>query len=165
MFVANHRSNLDTFILISCIPGLRGLAKKSIYYNIFFAPFMMVIGFIPVSKGSITSFLRGLQSLKTRVLDLNRPVLIFPETTRCPKNFMGIQKFTPSIFQVAIDSQAVIVPIIIKGTDQTMGQGDLFLTPFQRMNIKMLPQISPNQFTDAKLFSEHVSGLILKELL
>ena len=164
IFVANHRSNLDTFILISHIPGLRGLAKKSIYYNIFFAPFMMVNGFIPVAKGNVSSFVQGLHQLKIKILDLDRPVLVFPETTRCLKNFSGVQKFSPSVFQIAMDSQATVVPIVIKDSDQTMGRGDFLLKPFQKMEVIMLQQISTAHFSDSKLLSDHVSELIMKEL-
>jgi 1-acyl-sn-glycerol-3-phosphate acyltransferase len=163
MFVANHRSNLDTFLLISLIPGLRGLAKSSLFYNIFFAPIMLLIGFAPVKKGSIDGFLVGLKMLKTKILDRNRAVLIFPETTRCEKNFSSIQKFSSAVFDVAIESSALVVPIFIQDTDQSLGRGDLLLNPYNPLAMKIFSAIQTSDFKNATELSKHVRNLFLNE--
>ncbi|RYZ83202.1 MAG: 1-acyl-sn-glycerol-3-phosphate acyltransferase [Proteobacteria bacterium] len=149
LFIANHRSNLDTFLLISYIPGLRGLAKSSLFQNIFFAPFMIVAGFIPVDKGSPGSLVRGLKAMKEKILDKNRAVLIFPETTRCEKGAKSMNKFAAAFFALAIDAGALIVPIAIENTDAVMGRGDFLIHPFQNVRITMLPPIDAKIFTDA----------------
>jgi 1-acyl-sn-glycerol-3-phosphate acyltransferase len=156
IFVANHRSNLDTFLMISFIPGLRGLAKKSLFYNIFFLPFMLIMGFIPVDKGSPSSFIQGLKSIRTKLLDRNHPVLIFPENTRCPKGHPTLQKFSESIFKMAMDAGALIVPVAIKNSDQLLGRGDLFLTPFVPVKLTIFQAINANDFDDAKALSQKV---------
>jgi len=149
LFIANHRSNLDTFLLISYIPGLRGLAKSSLFYNVFFAPFMYVAGFIPVDKGSPESLIKGLKLLNEKLLQRDRSVLIFPETTRCEKGFHSVNKFSASFFSLAIESQALIVPLAIEDTDQIMGRGDLLIHPFQRVKIKMLEPVDAKKFHDS----------------
>ncbi|MGE0634021.1 MAG: lysophospholipid acyltransferase family protein [Pseudobdellovibrionaceae bacterium] len=156
LFVANHRSNLDTFLLISYIPGLRGLAKSSLFHNVFFAPFMWVVGFIPVDKGRPESFLTTLKLLKTQLLDRNRAVLYFPEHTRCAKGFDSVSKFSSSVFMGAIESQALVVPLVIKRTDQLMGKGDLFLNPYEPVEIKMLDPIKASEFDDAIVLRDFV---------
>lgn len=161
IFAANHRSNLDTFILISYIPGLRGMAKSSLFYNIFFAPIMWIIGFIPVEKGNLRSFLEGLALVRKKILDRNRSLLIFPETTRCQKGAVGVGKFSAAIFQLAVDSQAVIVPIALQNTDQLYGRGDLLLNPFQKTKVTMLEPIFPNQLpTTGQDQAEHLKDLV-----
>jgi 1-acyl-sn-glycerol-3-phosphate acyltransferase len=152
IFVANHRSNLDTFLLISYIPGLRGLAKKELYYNIFFAPMMWLMGFIPVKKGDFHSFLRGLEKVKKQILGQNKAFLVFPETTRAEKGFKGVKKFSSSPFQLAVDTQALVVPIAIKNTDQLYGRGDLFLHPYQPVEVKMLAPLFPETFITGSVF-------------
>lgn len=164
LFVANHRSNMDTFLLISYIPGLRGLAKKSLFYNIFFAPFMYVCGFIPVEKGSSESFVKGLGMLRDKLLKRNRPVLIFPENTRCEKNFSSVQKFSAAVFSIAIESKALLVPLVIESTDQLLGRGDLFIHPFTQVQIKMLEPIVAANYTDAQELRDHTWSLIHSEL-
>ncbi|MBL7672406.1 MAG: 1-acyl-sn-glycerol-3-phosphate acyltransferase [Bdellovibrionaceae bacterium] len=146
LFVANHRSNLDTFLLISYIPGLRGLAKSSLFYNIFFSPFMVVAGFVPVSKGNQKSLLQGLKILGQEILQKNRAVLVFPETTRCPKGFPSMQKFSASFFSVAVENEALVVPLVIRSTDRILGRGDFLLHPFQATSIEMLEPIEATAF-------------------
>ncbi|MBK7962165.1 MAG: hypothetical protein IPK04_13885 [Bdellovibrionales bacterium] len=59
---------------------------------------MVVAGFVPVSKGNQKSLLQGLKILGQEILQKNRAVLVFPETTRCPKGFPSMQKFGASFF-------------------------------------------------------------------
>jgi len=160
LFVANHRSNLDTFLLISYIPGLRGLAKSSLFYNIFFAPFMMVAGFIPVNKGSTESFVKGLKLLGRKLLKRDRPVLIFAENTRCDKGQPSLNKFTAAFFALAIDCGALIVPIAIESTDRLMGRGDFLLHPFEPVKISMLPAVDAKKFNDSIALRDLVWGQV-----
>ena len=150
LFVGNHRSNLDTFLLISFIPGLRGLAKSSLFQNIFFAPYMWLCGFIPVDKGSLNSLAQGLKLLKSKLLLKDRAVLAFPETTRCKKDFKGVGKFGASFFSLAIESEATIVPFVFKGTDQLMGKGDFFINPFQPVTLTLLEPIKAADFQNPR---------------
>ena len=163
MFVANHRSNLDTFLLISYIPSLRGLAKSSLFSNIFFAPMMWAVGFIPVQKGSIMGFVHGLRLMKEKILSQGQPVLVFPETTRCVKGFVGVQKMSQAVFDVAIETAAVVVPIYIQGTDELLGRGDLLVHPFTSVSLKMLPSLKAKEYVSAFLLAEHVRELFLRE--
>lgn len=156
MFVSNHRSNLDTFFLLSFIPGLRGLAKSSLYYNIFFAPYMMAAGFVPVKKGSINGFIEGLRVLKKKILEINRAALVFPETTRCAKGYDSIGKFSTAVFDAAMASSAMIVPIYLHNTDQVMGRGDFLIHPFKPIHIKILNAIPADSFNNSTELTEHV---------
>lgn len=163
IFVANHRSNLDTFILISLIPGLRGLAKKSLFQNVFFAPIMLLWGFIPVDKGSMKSFIVGLEKIKTKLLMKNRSVLFFPENTRCNKGDLSVHKFNASIFATAIQAEALVVPIVIKGTDDVLGRGDLFLHPFHPIEFKLLDPVPAKTYSDALDLRNEIWDRVEKE--
>jgi 1-acyl-sn-glycerol-3-phosphate acyltransferase len=160
LFVANHRSNLDTFLLISFIPGLRGLAKRSLFYNFFFGIFMLIAGFIPVDKGSPESFLLGLNALRDKLLRKNRPVLIFPENTRCEKGYQSVRKMSAAVFGIAIESQALVVPLVIENTDRLMGRGDFLLNPFEPVKITMLPAIEASRYVNSKILRDDVWNLI-----
>ena len=149
LFVANHRSNLDTFLLISYIPGLRGLAKSTLFHNLFMAPFMLSAGFVPVQKGNARSFIDGLNLLGQRLLAHDRAVLIFPENTRCEKGFALLNKFGASPFGIAIQQGAVVVPLAIHETDQLLGKGDILLHPFQPVRIEMLAPVEAAEFSDS----------------
>lgn len=163
MFVANHRSNLDTFILISRIPGLRGMAKKSLFYNVFFAPSMYLMGFVPVEKGSVAGFLQGIHLLKEKILEKNNPALVFPETTRCRKNNPGINKWSDAVFQAAIQSESLLVPILIQNTDQSMGKGDLFVHPGHTAKLKLYDPIEAKTYSSARDLSQQVYQFLLDQ--
>ena len=163
LFVGNHRSNLDTFLLISFIPGLRGLAKQSLFYNILFAPIMLLTGFVPVRKGSTESFLMGLEKIKEKILNKNRSALVFPENTRCEKNFSGLGKMTSSFFSLAIETKALVVPVAIHNSDAIMGRGDFLIYP-GHVRIEMLPAIESTLYTSAKQLSQVVQSQILGAL-
>lgn len=156
LFVANHRSNLDTFLLISYIPGLRGLAKKSLFYNVFFGIYMYLVGFIPVEKGNSSSFVKGLHRLRDKLLLRNRPVLIFPENTRCEKGYPSVKKFSSAVFSIAIDSQALVVPLVMQKTDRLMGRGDLFVNPYEPVKITMLKPIQASLYQDSQKLRDDV---------
>ena len=160
LFVANHRSNLDTFLLISYIPGLRGLAKRSLFYNFFFGIFMYIAGFIPVEKGSSESYLSGLNALRDRLLLKDRPVLIFPENTRCDKGFTSVRKFSSGVFDKAIESKALIVPIVIQNTDRLMGRGDVLINPYQTVKLTMLKPIQANTYQNSQSLRDDVWTMI-----
>ncbi len=164
LFVANHRSNLDTFLMISWIPGLRGLAKSTLYYNFIFAPFMWITGFIPVKKGSANSFMDGLQKLRTRLLEKEIPVLIFPENTRCEKGAPKLNKWSQSVFKMALDAKATIIPVAIKNTDSLLGKGDLMLNPFEPIEVKMLPPVETSHYFDSQVLSKDIHFLLEQEL-
>ena len=155
LFVGNHRSNLDTFLLISYIPGLRGLAKRSLFYNFLFAPIMLLTGFVPVQKGSAESFLKGLNTMKEKILNKNRAALVFPENTRCEKNFSGLGKMTTSFFSLAIETKALVVPVAIHNSDAIMGRGDFLIHP-GHVRIQMLPVIDSSFYLSAKQLSQAV---------
>jgi 1-acyl-sn-glycerol-3-phosphate acyltransferase len=160
LFVANHRSNLDTFLLISYIPGLRGLAKRSLFYNFFFGLFMYFAGFIPVEKGSSESYLAGLNALRDKLLKRDRPVLIFPENTRCDKGFPSVRKFSSGVFDKAIESEALIVPLVIENTDRLMGRGDFFINPFEPVKITMLDPVIAKNYKDSRDLRDDVWKMI-----
>jgi 1-acyl-sn-glycerol-3-phosphate acyltransferase len=164
LFVANHRSNLDTFLLIALIPGLRGLAKSTLYYNFLFAPFMWITGFIPVEKGNSESFLEGLRKIKTDLFEKNIPVLIYPENTRCSKGSPKLNKWSQAIFKIATEADATIIPIAIKNTDGVLGKGDFLLTPFELIEIKMLKPIEVNQWKNSSEVSKNIHHLLELEL-
>lgn len=164
LYVANHRSNLDTFLLISLIPGLRGLAKSSLFYNFFFAPFMWIVGFIPVEKGNAKSFIDGLDRLRTELLANEIPVLIFPENTRCSKGSSKLNKWGQAVFKMAIEAKATIIPIALKNTDTVLGRGDLLLTPFRPIQIKMLTPVEAQEWKDCHQLSKTVHQLLATEL-
>jgi 1-acyl-sn-glycerol-3-phosphate acyltransferase len=161
VYVANHRSNLDTFLLISLIPGLRGMAKKSLFYNVFLTPMMLLIGFVPVQKGNIQSFIEGLKLVRLKILLKNKPALVFPETTRCVKNTVGVGKMSHAVFAMAKEAKALIVPIRIEKTDQVLGRGDFLIHPYHEIRLTILEPIHPENFSDHHVLSDYVKSALI----
>ena len=140
-------------------------AKKSLFYNIFFAPFMLLIGFVPVDKGNVRSFLEGIQLLRTKILMKDRPALVFPETTRCQKNAAGLGKFSEAVFKAAIDAEALVVPVLIKGTDDILGRGDFLINPYILCELTIYEPIVANKYATEGDLSREVKRFLTDKLV
>ena len=121
---------------------------------------MYFAGFIPVEKGSSESYLAGLNALRDKLLLRDRPVLIFPENTRCDKGFKSVRKFSSGVFNKAMESQALIVPIMIENTDKLMGRGDFLLNPQEPVKITMLKPFKASDYTDSQKLRDDVWKII-----
>jgi 1-acyl-sn-glycerol-3-phosphate acyltransferase len=98
--------------------------------------------------------------LGRKLLKRDRPVLIFPENTRCNKGCTSVNKFTAAFFSLAIDSGARIVPLAIESTDQVMGRGDLLIHPFHPVKITMLTPVDANNFNDSIALRDLIWGQV-----
>ena len=125
---------------------------------------MWITGFVPVEKGSFASYLNGLEKLKTKLLEKEIPVLIFPENTRCLKGSPKLSKWSHSIFKIAMDAKVSIIPVVIKNSDAVLGKGDFLLNPFQPMEVKFLEPIEATHFQDSIELSRKVHQMISMEL-
>ncbi len=122
IIAANHRSNLDPFVL-NLVVGrpLIFLAKKSLFEVPLFGAFIKGAGAIPVNRNGrdTTSLKKSLQALKD-----NQCIAIFPEGTRSkPGKFLKPQK---GVGLLVSKGNAPVVPTLIEGTDKVLPVGGKF---------------------------------------
>ncbi|MBX2994206.1 MAG: 1-acyl-sn-glycerol-3-phosphate acyltransferase [Bdellovibrionaceae bacterium] len=148
LIVSNHRSTLDVFILLSRVPGVRILAKRDLMFVPFLNVMMWAMRQIPVSKGSAVQFLAAMDEVRRR-LRSGETVHVFPEMTRCPLGYEGVQNFMVAPFLAAMRENVTIVPVVFKGTDSVWPKGAGGLFSGHPVTAKTLEPVDPGQFKTA----------------
>lgn len=117
VFVSNHESQADPF-LISMLPWeMKWLAKASLFRIPIVGWSLALAGDIPIRRGEGSSAKEALDRCK-QWLERGVPVIIFPEGTRSPDGNLG--RFKDGAFRLALDCNAQIVPIAVCGTRKAL---------------------------------------------
>lgn len=122
IFMSNHLSFLDGPLLFMLIPQpVRVILKKEVFKIPFVGLGMKQVEFVPVDRKSIRGGKRSIERATRLIKEKGFSFLIFPEGTRSLDG--NIQKFKRGGFFLAVNSQAPIVPISIKGSYELMPKG------------------------------------------
>src|SRR5262249_21907204 len=113
-----------------------------------------VTGQIPVEH-RIDGFLHAMDEVRTR-LKAGKRVHIFPELTRCPPGFAGLQAFSAAPFLAAIQEDAWIMPVAISGTDDVWPKGRAELTFRSPIVARSLPLMRAREFATADALRNEV---------
>lgn len=126
VFMANHLSFLDGPMLFLILPQpVRVILKKSIFRIPVVGFGMRFVGFVPVDRkgkeGGKKSILKAARMMTQRGYSF----FIFPEGTRSRDG--RLQAFRRGGFFLALEAQAPIVPVVIRGTFEIMPKGKFFV--------------------------------------
>lgn len=163
LFVSNHRSHLDAFVLLEHLPGIQILAKRSLFFIPFLNLFMWAGRQIPVARGSVTGFLRAMEEVSRR-LRLGKMIHVFPELTRCEFGFEGTQNFSLAPFHAAKQGDALVVPIVFKNTDLAWTRSRWGIRRAAGVEARSLPPIVANDFDSAHKLRDEVRRQINEAL-
>ena len=164
LLVSNHRSHLDAFILLSQIRGIRILAKGSLMRIPFLSFMMRTTRQIGVERGRLDSWMRAMDEVKLR-LKLGERVHVFPEMTRCPPGFQGLQPFTAGPFLAAMQENAVVVPLVFQGTDDVWPRGSMGLNFRRPVTVRTLAPLNASDFSSVDRLRGEVHRRIEAALL
>lgn len=157
LLVSNHRSHLDTFLLLARIPGVRVLAKRGLFAVPFLGLVMWTSRQIPIRRKSLKSFVEAMDEIGER-LAAGETVHVFPEMTRAAPDFGGVAGFNPAPFLTAMRVGAPILPLAILGTSETWPKGSFVLRKRGPITVRPLTPVAPGEFTrfaSAKDLAEH----------
>jgi 1-acyl-sn-glycerol-3-phosphate acyltransferase len=164
LLVSNHRSHLDSFILLSRVCGVRFLAKKSLFFIPFLGMMMRLSRHIPVERGRIDSFWKAMGKIRD-ALKNGEVVHVFPEMKRCTLGHQGTLSFLSAPFLVAQQENAWVVPIVFKGTDGAWPKGRFGIKYGHPIEVLTLEPLDSRSFASAEQLSIEVRRLIDQELL
>src|SRR5437867_3675813 len=162
VFVANHQSNADPF-LVAMVPWeMKWLSKKSIFDIPLLGWMMRVAGDVEVDRGNKESARRAMGQMRER-LDRKLSVLIFPQGTRSPDGTVGA--FRDGAFRLAIEAGVDVVPLAVSGTAESLPKGSI---AFEKTaaTVTVLPPVSTKGLSveDAPRLAEKVRGEIARAI-
>ncbi|MCS7280030.1 MAG: 1-acyl-sn-glycerol-3-phosphate acyltransferase [Desulfobacterota bacterium] len=114
VFMCNHQSALDIFVLLAKIPlSFRFVAKKELFRIPFMGWAMKCVGHISIDRESLRESKKALDEVVSKV-KRGVSVLIFPEGTRSEDG--NLLPFKKGAFHIVHRIDAQIVPCAIYGT-------------------------------------------------
>ena len=125
IYMANHLSFLDGPMLFMLIPQLiRVILKKEVFRLPIIGQGMRYVRFVPVDRKGGRGGKKSIEKAARLMREKGYSFLIFPEGTRSHDG--RIQAFRRGGFFLALESQAPVVPISIRGTYELMPRGTKF---------------------------------------
>lgn len=127
IFVANHASYSDAFLLLSILPaGALFIGKKELLKWPMASSVMRKLNYIAVDRWDLSQNVEDTK-LIGQALENQNSILIFPEGTFTYAS--GLQIFKAGAFQLAVDTGISICPIAIKNSRKLLRAGTCLLSP------------------------------------
>lgn len=127
IFMSNHQSGFDIFIVLAFVPGqFRWIAKKELFRIPVFSQAMKKAGYIEIDRQHHD---RAMESLKIAAQKIRegKSVMSFPEGTRSQDG--RIKAFKQGMFHLALQARVPIVPITIIGASEIMPKRKIRVNP------------------------------------
>lgn len=162
VFVANHASNADAFLVAMLPWEMKWLSKKSIFDIPLLGWQMRVAGDVELLRGDKDSARHAVEELRER-LRRKLSVIVFPQGTRSPDGTVGA--FREGAFRLAIEENVDVVPLAVAGTSNSLPKGSL---TFKKTSatVTVLPPVSTKGLTpdDAPTLAERVRDQIARAI-
>jgi 1-acyl-sn-glycerol-3-phosphate acyltransferase len=127
IFIANHQSIVDIWVMFRIIPpAARFAAKEELFRIPVFGWALASSGTVPINRRNRTEAIRSLRAAAERIR-AGRPVVLFPEGTRSPDG--RLQPFKKGAFHLALQAGVPVVPVAITGSFSVLAPGRLRVTP------------------------------------
>lgn len=112
IFISNHQSHNDIFILLSCLKKpFRFIAKKELFESVIFKDFMKLSKSYPLDRQDDRASLMVLKDAIKDIKDDKASVVVFPEGTRSHSAFMN--PFKSGLFSMLKRAQTPFIPVYI----------------------------------------------------
>ena len=156
VYVSNHASYLDIFVLLAKIPdNVRIIYKKELNRMPLIGWAMMAAGFVSIDRSNVRSSLHSLAQAAKKIRN-GLSLVIFPEGTRSYDGSIG--EFKRGMFVLAEKAEAQIIPVTIKNTFNLMPRTGFKVKPGK---VELIIH-KPLQFNKDKSFINEIREIIKK---
>ncbi|MDQ3266637.1 MAG: 1-acyl-sn-glycerol-3-phosphate acyltransferase [Myxococcota bacterium] len=138
VLVANHQSMADVVAVMGLAHPYKYVSKASLFSLPLVGWMMTLLQYIRLERGSTRSTQRMMESCQAW-LRRGMPILIFPEGTYSEGK--RLLPFKRGAFQLAIDQQVPLVPVVIEGTTGLIEGDGPWLSPRCRIRIRVQPPV------------------------
>ncbi len=165
LFVFNHLSLFDIPVIQSVInKRVRFGAKKELFKIPIFGQAMAIAGALKIDRGDRADAIRTLREASRRMREKNESFILAAEGTRQKENKLGDFKSGP--FILAIETQCLIVPVVVSGTYKVLPKKNLFfdLTKRHKVYVEFLKPISTHGYNvdQRHEFKDMIRGQMLE---
>lgn len=141
VYVANHLSLLDILVLFRLFYDFKWVSKAEIFRVPAIGWNMRMNGYIPLRRGDRSSVIE-MMAASARALAAGSSLMIFPEGTRSASG--ELKAFKTGAFELAVDAQVPVVPIVIQGTHDALPKRGFVLRGRHHISVTVLPPVAPD---------------------
>jgi 1-acyl-sn-glycerol-3-phosphate acyltransferase len=138
VLIVNHQSLADLIVMCFLHHPAKYLGKESLFRIPVFGWALRIAGEVPVRRGDRDSGSRALAEL-ARWLERGVSVCVFPEGTRSKDGRLG--SFRLGAFNLAIDKQRPIVPIVLTGAYNLLPRDSFILERHADVRVRVLAPV------------------------
>jgi len=123
IYMVNHQSFFDIFILLACLPvDFKFILKQELMHIPLLGPAMRGAGYIAIERNDPREAVKSMNQAAKKIKD-GTSVLLFPEGTRSVDG--RLQAFKKGGFSLAVKAGCDIVPVAIVGSSRIAPKGSL----------------------------------------
>lgn len=163
VIISNHQSILD-ILLINCLRyRLKWISKIENMKLPVLGWYLRMAGYIVIDRGNPESK-EEMMDKSFRCLKDETSIMMFPEGTRSPDCEIGF--FKRGAFQLAINAQVPILPIVLDGSGGILPKHGLIFTTGHKIRIKVFDPVKPGSFNtdDPDILSQNFGNFMKKAL-
>jgi 1-acyl-sn-glycerol-3-phosphate acyltransferase len=163
VIISNHQSMLD-ILLITCLRYKFKWISKIENLNVpILGWYLRMADYITVNRGNEESKIDMLEKAYC-CLQNGTSIMIFPEGTRSLDNQIGF--FKRGAFQLAIQTNMPILPVLIDGTGDILPKHGLKFTGGHSITIRVLDPILPSSFETSSpdILAQKLSSIMVTKL-
>ena len=143
VIISNHQSILDILFIDSLRYNFKWISKIENINLPFLGWYLKMAGYITVDRGNKESKAEMLEK-SAACLKRDISIMLFPEGTRSPDK--EISFFKRGAFQLAIQANVPILPVLIDGTGDILPKHGLIFASGHRISIRVLDPVLPASF-------------------
>lgn len=127
IYMSNHQSAFDIFVLLAALPlDFKFIMKEELMKIPLFGFASRRAGYIGIVRDDPRKAVKSMARAADRIRS-GASVLVFPEGTRSSDG--GLQAFKKGGFHLALKAGCDIVPVAVSGTSRIMQKGSLRINP------------------------------------
>lgn len=163
IFMPNHVSFMDVPVVVSKIPYNVRIVAKGLFFKIpFYGQAMRRSGNIKMYRDNPRQDLKQLGLAAAR-LNMGNSVVVFPEGTRSRNG--QLQPLKKALFSLPLKSGCPVVPVVIKGSYDTMPPDSIRISP-GTIEVHFLDPIDSKRYqkNERDRFADDVYRLMAREM-
>ena len=164
IFLLNHSSQIDLFIMASVMPpGGTPIGKREFFLIPFLGWAWWCLDLLTVDRSNLDRAKVSFAQAAKRLTERQDTVLIAPEGTRSKTGRLG--PFKMGAFHLAAQVDAPLIPVVIRGAAACQPMGQILVDP-GIVVVEVLPEIPTDDFGDGDLHKrrDEVRAIYLREL-